>query len=152
MTNQSLPIFRPYLKVRDLNPDRWKRAQARCYLPKPTVCCQLWRKLNSGGKNYFKIWEDFFEKGVKIYIIILSLWIKRSIFNALKRSLFYLFVQKFHGIAHLANIVISRAVVVAQLVERLLPVPEVRGSNPVIGKNLFIEHLFTVNCVLKRQK
>ena len=28
------------------------------------------------------------------------------------------------------------AVVVAQLVERLLPIPEVRGSNPVIGKNL----------------
>ena len=31
-----------------------------------------------------------------------------------------------------------RAVVVAQLVERSLPIPEVRGSNPVIGKNLFI--------------
>ena len=30
------------------------------------------------------------------------------------------------------------AVVVAQLVERLLPIPEVCGSNPVIGKNLFI--------------
>ena len=28
--------------------------------------------------------------------------------------------------------------VVAQLVERSLPKPEVRGSNPVIGKNLFI--------------
>ena len=28
------------------------------------------------------------------------------------------------------------AVVVAQLVERLLPIPEVPGSNPVIGKNL----------------
>ena len=28
-------------------------------------------------------------------------------------------------------------VVVAQLVERLLPIPEVRGSNPVIGKNLY---------------
>ena len=26
----------------------------------------------------------------------------------------------------------------AQLVERLLPIPEVRGSNPVIGKNLYI--------------
>ena len=44
-------------------------------------------------------------------------------------------------------------VVVAQLVERSLPIPEVRGSNPVIGKNyLYIEHLFTVNCVLKRRK
>ena len=46
------------------------------------------------------------------------------------------------------------AVVVAQLVERLLPIPEVHSSNPVIGKNLFIyiyiEHLLTVNCVLKR--
>ena len=29
-------------------------------------------------------------------------------------------------------------VVVAQLVERSLPIPEVCGSNPVIGKNLFI--------------
>ena len=33
---------------------------------------------------------------------------------------------------------LMRAVVVAQLVERSLPIPEVRGSNPVIGKNLFI--------------
>ena len=32
----------------------------------------------------------------------------------------------------------ERAVVVAQLVERSLPKPEVRSSNPVIGKNLFI--------------
>ena len=43
------------------------------------------------------------------------------------------------------------AVVVAQLVERSLLIPEVRGSNPVIGKK-YIEHLFTVNCVLKRRK
>ena len=33
---------------------------------------------------------------------------------------------------------ITFEVVVAQLAERLLPVPEVRGSNPVIGKNLLI--------------
>ena len=33
---------------------------------------------------------------------------------------------------------IARAVVVAQLVERSLPIPEVRSSNPVIDKNLFI--------------
>lgn len=32
----------------------------------------------------FTYWEDLFEKGVTIYIIILSLWITRSIFNALK--------------------------------------------------------------------
>ena len=43
--------------------------------------------------------------------------------------------------------------VVAQLVEQLLPIPEVRGSNPFISKNnLYIEHLFTVNGVLKRPK
>ena len=29
-----------------------------------------------------------------------------------------------------------RAVVVAQLVERLLPTPEIRGSNPDIGKKI----------------
>ena len=44
----------------------------------------------------------------------------------------------------------SRAVVVAQLVERLLPIPEVRGSNPVIGK-IYIHHLLTVNCIEKKK-
>ena len=43
------------------------------------------------------------------------------------------------------------AVVVAQLKERALPIPEVCGSNPVIGKNLYIEHLFTVNCIEKEK-
>ena len=40
-------------------------------------------------------------------------------------------------------------VVVAQLVERSLPILEVRGSNPVIGKKLF-----TLNCIemLKTKK
>ena len=33
------------------------------------------------------------------------------------------------------------AVVVAQLIERSLPTPEVRGSDPVIGK-IYIEHYF----------
>ena len=31
---------------------------------------------------------------------------------------------------------ITKAVVVAQLVEQSLPIPEVRGLNPVIGKHL----------------
>ena len=30
-----------------------------------------------------------------------------------------------------------------------LPTPEVRGSNPVIGKKLYLYHLFTVNCIEK---
>ena len=34
--------------------------------------------------NNFTYWEYVFEKGVKIYIIILSLWITRSIFNSLR--------------------------------------------------------------------
>ena len=37
--------------------------------------------------------------------------------------------------------------VVAQLVEQLLSIPEVRGSNPVIGKILYLT--FTVNCIEK---
>lgn len=32
----------------------------------------------------FTYWEGVFEKGIRIYIIILSLWITRSVFNALK--------------------------------------------------------------------
>ena len=42
-------------------------------------------------------------------------------------------------------------VVVAQLVERLLPTPGVRGSNPVIGQ-IYIEHLFTVKGIEKTKK
>ena len=38
----------------------------------------------------------------------------------------------------MAKKTLERAVVVAQLVEWLLLIPEVRGSNPVIDKNLFI--------------
>ena len=39
--------------------------------------------------------------------------------------------------------------VVAQVVERLRPIPEVRGSNPVIGK-IYIKHyqLFSINCIV----
>ena len=44
-------------------------------------------------------------------------------------------------------------VVVAQLVEWLLPIPEVHGLNPLIGK-IYIEYLFTclLSTVLKRRK
>ena len=43
------------------------------------------------------------------------------------------------------------AVVVAQLVERSLPTPGVRGLNPVIGKLLYwaFKRLATVNCIEK---
>ena len=46
------------------------------------------------------------------------------------------------------QIVVSWAVAVAQLVEQSLTIPEVRSSNPVIGK-IYIEHWFTVNCIEK---
>ena len=36
----------------------------------------------------------------------------------------------------------------AQLVEWLPTIPDVHGSNPVIGK-IYIEHLFSVNCIEK---
>ena len=36
----------------------------------------------------------------------------------------------------------------AQLVERSLPIPEVRSLNPVIGKHLYLT-LFAVNCIEK---
>ena len=44
------------------------------------------------------------------------------------------------------------AVVVAWLVERSLPTPEVRGSNPVIGEILFIYSLSTVLKGRKQRK
>ena len=42
------------------------------------------------------------------------------------------------------------AVVVAQLVELLLPIPEVRGSTSVIDKNLY--WIFTVNDEIKEKE
>ena len=44
----------------------------------------------------------------------------------------------------------SLAVAVTQLVEQLLPIPELCSLNPVIGKN-FIEHLFSVNSSEKKE-
>ena len=44
------------------------------------------------------------------------------------------------------------AVVVPQLVERLLPIPEVRGSNPVIVKNLFILNICLLSTVYRKDK
>ena len=41
----------------------------------------------------------------------------------------------------------SKGIDLTQLVEWLLPIPEVYGSNPVIGKNLY--WTFTVNCIEK---
>ena len=38
--------------------------------------------------------------------------------------------------------------VLAELVERSLPLSDVSSSNPVMGK-IYIEHLFTVNCIEK---
>ena len=38
-------------------------------------------------------------------------------------------------------------VVVAQLVERSLPIPEVRNSNPVTSKNLFISIICLLSTV-----
>ena len=44
-------------------------------------------------------------------------------------------------------------VVVAQLVKRLLPIPEIpRFESSHWQKFIYIEHLFTDNCVLIRQK
>ena len=41
----------------------------------------------------------------------------------------------------------------AQVAERSLPTPEAQGSNPVIGKflYLYVEHLSTVNCIEKKK-
>ena len=49
-----------------------------------------------------------------------------------------------YGVTRYKNI--SRALVVAQWVERLLPIPEIRGSNPNIGK------VKTTNYFFKKEK
>ena len=45
-----------------------------------------------------------------------------------------------------------RAVVVVQLVERLLPIPEVRGSNSDIGINLFILNICLLSTVFGKDE
>ena len=47
---------------------------------------------------------------------------------------------------------LSWAAVVAQLVEQLLPTPEVCSSNPVIGKLLYQTFICFMSTVLKRRK
>ena len=44
------------------------------------------------------------------------------------------------------SVTFGRAVVVAQLVERLLPTPEIRGSNPDIGI------ILSTNCTIEETK
>ena len=48
------------------------------------------------------------------------------------------------------SVIKVEAVVVAQLVERSISIPEVRGSTPVIGKILL--NICLLSTVLKRQK
>ena len=47
--------------------------------------------------------------------------------------------------------ILFRAVVVAQLVEQSLPMSEVRGSNPVIGKLLYQRIICLLSTALKRR-
>ena len=52
--------------------------------------------------------------------------------------------------AHLFNKQVM-AVVVAQLVEQLLPTQEISGSNPIIGKLLYRTLFVSVNCIEKKK-
>ena len=63
----------------------------------------------------------------------------------IEAMLIYATWQFVHEIGYWKHLQTHRAVVVDQLVERLLPIPEVHGSNPVIGRK-YIEQLFSVNC------
>ena len=62
--------------------------------------------------------------------------------------------NRYHGTniikLSLATISYSCTVVVAQLVERSLPIPEVHGSNPVVDKKIILNILLST--VLKRRK
>ena len=48
------------------------------------------------------------------------------------------------------NFSVVRAEVVVQLADRLLPTPEICGSNPVISKNIF-EHR-QLHCIVEKTK
>ena len=58
--------------------------------------------------------------------------------------------KKRPGMAHLFNKQVM-AVVVAQLVEQLLPTQEISGSNPIIGKLLYRTLFVSVNCIEKKK-
>ena len=60
----------------------------------------------------------------------------------------YLVHKVFNFLKHFKQTLL-RVVTVAQLAERLLPTPEVNGSNPIIGKFLIRTFLFSVNCIEK---
>ena len=50
------------------------------------------------------------------------------------------------GLTSFLDYLVLRAVVVAQLVERSLPTPEIHGSNPAIGK------IVSTNCMIKKDE
>ena len=61
------------------------------------------------------------------------------------------FLISFISFVQLRNLYMGSGCV-AQLVERLLPIPEIRGSNPVIGKNLFILNICLLSTVYWNDK
>ena len=92
----------------------------------------------------------------------LSLSLSQTNSLSLSLSLTFAFTRRrtnkhriFHSKICQSNVNITRSwavvVVVAQLVEQSLPIPKVRGSFPVIGKNLFIFWTF-VYCQLCVEK
>ena len=99
--------------------------------------------------NYSKIWILYFWKSL-IKLLSCSTYNCQMLLPNKDAN-----VDEPWNTVHAGRITISHkwAVVVAQLVEWSLLIPEVRSSNPVIGK-IYIEHLCTrlLPTVLKRQK
>ena len=75
--------------------------------------------------------------------LFLSSWISMTIERARRVLKMH---PEFTNLEEQDQVTKLMAVVVAHLVERSLPMLEVRGSNPVISK-INVEHLFIVNCV-----
>ena len=100
-----------------------------------------WQK--SPPKKSSKVGSNFYYNFLQLLTLpLLSLFhVKNCLCSSFLYVQFHL-ERKKEGKTQQQNMIerynrVASAGVVAQLVERLLPIPEVRGSNPVMGKKLY---------------
>ena len=99
----------------------------------------------------WRTFENYFYSTSECFIVVVTNYFYGSGWDSDGRAIVFDTRGLWFKISHrqnlISNIFTVWAVVVAQLVERSLLTPEVRGSNPVIGNNLY--WIFSVNCIEK---
>ena len=145
---------------------KWKRVKNGPIVSNLVEVFPVWPDL----EKYFLLWKflKFLASTFEHSFCIWNFFINFGYFFILPIEQILLVVKLYKPCGHLVTLDISHSafgvpfrwhtkmpkweVVVAQLVERSLPIPEVRGSNPVIGKNLLILNICILSTVYWKTK